>query len=192
MSVAPLECQVEQRDRRMRTNAEKESTREKKEAECKGLEAAEEMTCFVGSTKGNNSENQSLNSFQSDSGDDNAYHWDTSDWMPSAHLSDIEAAPNYETADGSSAHHGSTRKLETDYYLGGYDIDSDYPPPHQEDYLSQDQLPPPLPEDFQEHYDTLPKVQPRSVISTLSPDCWRRPQFHPSQYLPPHHLSQAK
>ncbi|XP_077154662.1 protocadherin Fat 3 isoform X5 [Ranitomeya variabilis] len=157
--------------------------------ECKGLEAAEEMTCFVGSTKGNNSENQSLNSFQSDSGDDNAYHWDTSDWMPSAHLSDIEEAPNYETADGSSAHHGSTRELETDYYLGGYDIDSDYPPPHQEDYLSQDQLPPPLPEDFQEHYDTLPKVQPRSVISTLSPDCRRRPQFHPSQYLPPHHLS---
>ncbi|XP_075054823.1 protocadherin Fat 3 isoform X5 [Mixophyes fleayi] len=157
--------------------------------DCKGLEAAEDMTCFVGSTKGSNSENQSLNSFQSDSGDDNAYHWDTSDWMPSARLSDIEEAPNYETADGSSAHHGSTRELETDYYLGGYDIDSDYPPPQHEDYLSQDQLPPPLPEDFQEHYDTLPKVQPRSVVNTLSPDCRRRPQFHPSQYLPPHHLS---
>ncbi|KAM9320567.1 protocadherin Fat 3 isoform 2-T2 [Gastrophryne carolinensis] len=188
--------------------------------DCKSLEAAEEVTCFVGSTKGSNSENQSLNSFQSDSGDDNAsivtvihlvnnvdnveteapsmdqgqnynraYHWDTSDWMPNAQLSDIEEAPNYEAADGSSAHHGSTRELESDYYLGGYDIDSDYPPPQHEDYLSQDQLPPPLPEDFQEHYDTLPKVQPRSVISTLSPDCRRRPEFHPSQYLPPHHLS---
>ncbi|XP_063807494.1 protocadherin Fat 3 isoform X5 [Pseudophryne corroboree] len=157
--------------------------------DCKGLDAAEDMTCFVGSTKGSNSENQSLNSFQSDSGDDNAYHWDTSDWMPGARLSDIEEAPNYEAADGTSAHHGSTRELETDYYLGGYDIDSDYPPPQHEDYLSQDQLPPPLPEDFQEHYDTLPKVQPRSVVDTLSPDCRRRPQFHPSQYLPPHHLS---
>ncbi|CAH2225513.1 protocadherin Fat 3 isoform X1, partial [Pelobates cultripes] len=189
--------------------------------DCKGLDAAEEMTCFVGSNKGSNSENQSLNSFQSDSGDDNAsivtvihlvnnvvdtieteasdmdqgqnynraYHWDTSDWMPSARLSDIEEAPNFETADGSSAHHGSTRELETDYYLGGYDIDSDYPPPQHEDYLSQDQLPPPLPEDFQDHYDTLPKSQPISVVSTLSPDCRRRPQFHPSQYLPPHHLS---
>ncbi|XP_073469084.1 protocadherin Fat 3 isoform X2 [Aquarana catesbeiana] len=177
--------------------------------DCRGLEPAEEVTCFVGSTKGSNSENQSLNSFQSDSGDDNAsivtvihlvnnvvdnieheaYHWDTSDWMPSARLSDIEEAPNYEAADGSSAHHGSTRELESDYYLGGYDIDSDYPPPQHEDYLSQDQLPPPLPEDFQEHYDTLPKVQPRSVVSTLSPDSRRRPQFHPSQYLPPHHLS---
>ncbi|XP_075448649.1 protocadherin Fat 3 isoform X3 [Ascaphus truei] len=189
--------------------------------DCKGLDAAEEMTCFVGSNKGSSSENQSLNSFQSDSGDDNAsivtvihlvnnvvdtieneasvmeqgqnynraYHWDTSDWMPSARLSDIEEVPNYETADGTSAHHGSTRELETDYYLGGYDIDSDYPPPQQEDYLSQDQLPPPLPEDYQEHYDTLPKSQPISVTSTLSPDCRRRPQFHPSQYLPPHHLS---
>ncbi|XP_068122905.1 protocadherin Fat 3 isoform X5 [Hyperolius riggenbachi] len=157
--------------------------------DCKGLDASEDVTCFVGSTKGSNSENQSLNSFQSDSGDDNAYHWDTSDWMPSARLSDIEEAPNYEAADGSSAHHGSTRELESDYYLGGYDIDSDYPPPHHEDYLSQDQLPPPLPEDFQEHYETLPKVHPRSVVNTLSPDCRRRPQFHPSQYLPPHHLS---
>ncbi|XP_053312519.1 protocadherin Fat 3 [Spea bombifrons] len=189
--------------------------------DCKGLDAAEEATCFVGSNKGSNSENQSLNSFQSDSGDDNAsivtvihlvnnvvdtieneapemdqgqnynraYHWDTSDWMPSARLSDIEEVPNYETADAASNHHGSTRELETDYYLGGYDIDSDYPPPQQEDYLSQDQLPPPLPEDFQEHYDTLPKAKPISVVSTLSPDCRRRPHFHPSQYLPPHHLS---
>ncbi|XP_053564600.1 protocadherin Fat 3 isoform X2 [Bombina bombina] len=155
----------------------------------KGLDAAEEVTCFVGSNKGSNSENQSLNSFQSDSGDDNAYHWDTSDWMPSARLSDIEEVPNYETADGTATHHGSTRELESDYYLGGYDIDSDYPPPQHEDYLSQDQLPPPLPEDYQEHYDTLPKCQPVTVVNTLSPDCRRRPQFHPSQYLPPHHLS---
>ncbi|KAM4700502.1 protocadherin Fat 3 isoform 2-T2 [Discoglossus pictus] len=187
----------------------------------KGKDAAEEVTCFVGSNKGSNSENQSLNSFQSDSGDDNAsivtvihlvnnvvdtieneasvmdqgqnynraYHWDTSDWMPSARLSDIEEVPNYETTDATSAHHGSTRELESDYYLGGYDIDSDYPPPQHEDYLSQDQLPPPLPEDYQEHYDTLPKAQPITVVNTLSPDCRRRPQFHPSQYLPPHHLS---
>ncbi|XP_041440520.1 protocadherin Fat 3 isoform X2 [Xenopus laevis] len=169
--------------------------------DCKELDATEEVTCFVGSNKGSNSENQSLNSFQSDSFDDNAsvmdqgqnynraYHWDTSDWMPNDHLSDIEEVPNYETTDGTSAHHGSTRELETDYYLGGYDIDSDYPPPQHEDYLSQDQLPPPLPDDFQEHYDTLPKSQPISVASTLSPNCIRRPQFHPSQYLPPHHLS---
>uniref|UniRef100_A0A672TWI0 Protocadherin Fat 3 n=1 Tax=Strigops habroptila TaxID=2489341 RepID=A0A672TWI0_STRHB len=157
----------------------------------------QEVTCFAGSNKGSNSEVQSLSSFQSDSGDDNgknavvlfpaaAYHWDTSDWMPSARLSDIEEVPNFETADGGSAHHGSTRELETDYYLGGYDIDSDYPPPHEEEFLTQDQLPPPLPEDYPDQYETLPPSQPVSMASTLSPDCRRRPHFHPSQYLPPH------
>uniref|UniRef100_A0ACB8FGU9 Bahd acyltransferase n=1 Tax=Sphaerodactylus townsendi TaxID=933632 RepID=A0ACB8FGU9_9SAUR len=115
-----------------------------------------------------------------------AYHWDTSDWMPSARLSDIEEVPNYETTDGGSVHHGSTRELETDYYLGGYDIDSDYPPPHEEEFLNQDQLPPPLPEDYPDHYEALPPSQSISMASTLSPDCRRRPQFHPSQYLPPH------
>ncbi|XP_008170058.2 protocadherin Fat 3 isoform X1 [Chrysemys picta bellii] len=188
--------------------------------ESKEVDDAEEVTCFAGSNKGSNSEVQSLSSFQSDSGDDNAsivtviqlvnnvvdtienevsvmdqgqnynraYHWDTSDWMPSARLSDIEEVPNYETADGGSVHHGSNRELETDYYLGGYDIDSDYPPPHEEEFLSQDQLPPPLPEDYPDQYETLPPSQPVSMASTLSPDCRRRPQFHPSQYLPPHQL----
>ncbi|KAJ6664914.1 hypothetical protein lerEdw1_005886, partial [Lerista edwardsae] len=154
--------------------------------ESKGVDDMEEVTCFSGSNKGSNSEVQSLSSYQSDSGDDNAYHWDTSDWMPSARLSDIEEVPNYETADGGSVHHGSTRELETDYYLGGYDIDSDYPPPHDEEFLHQDQLPPPLPEDFPDQYEALPPSQPASMASTLSPDCRRRPQFHPSQYLPPH------
>ncbi|EPY83038.1 protocadherin Fat 3 [Camelus ferus] len=145
-----------------------------------------EVTCFAGSNKGSNSEVQSLSSFQSDSGDDNAYHWDTSDWMPGARLSDIEEVPNYENQEGGSAHQGSTRELESDYYLGGYDIDSEYPPPHEEEFLSQDQLPPPLPEDFPDQYEALPPSQPVSLASTLSPDCRRRPQFHPSQYLPPH------
>ncbi|XP_028656255.1 protocadherin Fat 3a isoform X1 [Erpetoichthys calabaricus] len=116
-----------------------------------------------------------------------AYHWDTSDWMPGTRLPNIEEVPNYEAGDGSSAPMGSSRELETDYYLGGYDIDSDFPPPHDEVFLSQDQLPPPLPEEYQDHYDTLPAPQPASVESTLSSSSSRqRPQFHPSQYLPPH------
>ncbi|MBN3316900.1 FAT3 protein, partial [Atractosteus spatula] len=115
-----------------------------------------------------------------------AYHWDTSDWMPSTRLPDIEEVPSYEAGENSSAHLGSTRELETDYYLGGYDIDSDYPPPQEEEFLSQDQLPPPLPEEYQEQYDTLPAPQPVSVESTLSTNSRQRPRFHPSQYLPPH------
>lgn len=108
--------------------------------------------------------------------------------MPGARLSDIEEMPNYESQDGGSAHQGSTRELESDYYLGGYDIDSEYPPPHEEEFLSQDQLPPPLPEDFPEQYEALPPSQPASLAGTMSPDCKRRPRFHPSQYLPPHPL----
>ncbi|XP_053279440.1 protocadherin Fat 3a [Pleuronectes platessa] len=167
--------------------------------EGKMVDMAEELTCFSGSNKGSNSEVQSLSSFQSDSCDDNAYHWDTSDWMPSTRLSDIEEVPSYETGPGSEVAgsvprlEGSTRELESDYYLGGYDIDSDYPPPHEE-FLSQDQLPPPLPtgEDYPEPYAPLPTNPPASKESTLSSGGTglqhSRPHFHPSQYLPPHQL----
>uniref|UniRef100_A0A8D3CRY4 Protocadherin Fat 3 n=1 Tax=Scophthalmus maximus TaxID=52904 RepID=A0A8D3CRY4_SCOMX len=167
---------------------------------CKMVDMAEEVTCFSGSNKGSNSEVQSLSSFQSDSCDDNAYHWDTSDWMPSTRLSNIEEVPGYETGPASEVASsaarlgGSTRELESDYYLGGYDIDSDYPPPHEEEFLSQDQLPPPLPtgEDYPEPYAPLPTNPPVSKESTLSSGSTghqhSRPHFHPSQYLPPHQL----
>ncbi|XP_069022569.1 protocadherin Fat 3a isoform X6 [Embiotoca jacksoni] len=129
-----------------------------------------------------------------------AYHWDTSDWMPSTRLSDIEEVPGYETGPNNDVAAsaprlgGSTRELESDYYLGGYDIDSDYPPPHEEEYLSQDQLPPPLPtgEDYPEPYTPLPANPPVSKESTLSSGSAgyqpARSHFHPSQYLPPHQL----
>ncbi|KAK0149004.1 Protocadherin Fat 3 [Merluccius polli] len=185
--------------------------------EGKMVDMAEEVTCFSGSNKGSNSEVQSLSSFQSDSCDDNAYHWDTSDWMPSTRLPDIEEIPGYEAggpaslgANGRSASNpllgggGSTRELESDYYLGGYDIDSDYPPPHEDQFLCQDQLPPPLPsastgsEDYPESYGgTSPgdAGQSASKDSTLSSashsnshSADARPHFHPSQYLPPHQL----
>uniref|UniRef100_A0A8C1WP23 FAT atypical cadherin 3a n=1 Tax=Cyprinus carpio TaxID=7962 RepID=A0A8C1WP23_CYPCA len=107
-----------------------------------------------------------------------AYHWDTSDWLPSTRLPDIEEVPTYETGEVGVA-------LESDYYLGGFDIDSDYPPPQEEEFMSQDQLPPPLPT---EEYDTSPTNQPVSRESTLSGDRKPRPHFHPSQYLPPHQL----
>uniref|UniRef100_A0A3P8YCB2 FAT atypical cadherin 3a n=1 Tax=Esox lucius TaxID=8010 RepID=A0A3P8YCB2_ESOLU len=150
--------------------------------------------------KGSNSEVHSLSSFQSDSCDDNAYHWDTSDWMPNSRLPDIEEVPSYEASGGSSRLGGSTRELESDYYLGGYDIDSDFPPPHEEEFLTQDQLPLPLPTPLEEYqdppYDTLPagSTHPPSKESTLSgsESAGRhrspRPHFHPSQYLPPHQL----
>ncbi|KAL2096237.1 hypothetical protein ACEWY4_008385 [Coilia grayii] len=172
-----------------------------------------EETCFGGSHKSSNSEVQSLSSFQSDSCDDNAsivtvirlvndavdtienevsvmdqtqaynrvYHWDTSDWMPSTRLPDIEEVSAYESADTSVAMTmGVGADLETDYYLGGaYDIDSETPPPQGEEL----QLSPPM---NSEHYDSLPASQPVSANTTLSRGQKARPQFHPSQYLPPH------
>ncbi|XP_035389998.1 protocadherin Fat 3a isoform X2 [Electrophorus electricus] len=174
------------------------------------VDMLEEVTCFSGSNKGSNSEVQSLSSFQSDSCDDNAsivtvirlvndavetienevsvmdqgqtysraYHWDTSDWLPSTRLPDIEEVPTYETGEVGVA-------LEADYYLGGFDIDSDYTPPQEEEFLSHDQLPPPLPT---EEYESIPANQPVSTQSTLSGGRGSRPNFHPSQYLPPHQL----
>uniref|UniRef100_A0A8C3AA70 FAT atypical cadherin 3a n=1 Tax=Cyclopterus lumpus TaxID=8103 RepID=A0A8C3AA70_CYCLU len=183
---------------------------------CKMVDMAEEVTCFSGSNKGSNSEVQSLSSFQSDSCDDNgktlplhqirnaawfSYHWDTSDWMPSTRLSDIEevvpgyeAGPVSEVAGSAPRLGGCTRELESDYYLGGYDIDSDYPHPHEEEFLSQDQLPPPLPtgEEYAEPYTPLPTnpaVSKESTMSSGSAELQHtRPHFHPSQYLPPHQL----
>ncbi|XP_055003987.1 protocadherin Fat 3a isoform X1 [Boleophthalmus pectinirostris] len=135
-----------------------------------------------------------------------AYHWDTSDWMPNTRLSDIEEAPGYEavptndasnssrgnpspapglTNSSSSQLTGSARELESDYYLGGYDIDSDYPPPQDEDLFSGDQLPVPLPsqvaEDYADSYTHISNSQQEGAKeNTLG--------FHPSQYLPPHQL----
>ncbi|XP_072119468.1 protocadherin Fat 3a isoform X1 [Mobula birostris] len=182
----------------------------------------EDAAGFTASTKGSSSEVQSLNSFQSDSCDDNAsvvtvirlvnddavdaieneavslmeegqnynraYHWDTSDWMPSTRLPNIQEVPHYEVADAAPVHHENVTALDTDYYLGGYDIDNDYPPPQDEEFLSQDQLPPPLPEDYQDQYEILQPHNTTSATNTLTSNGRRRPHFHPSQYLPPHQL----
>lgn len=117
--------------------------------------------------------------------------------MPSTRLSDIEEVPGYKEVPGSDVAvsapplGGNTRELESDYYLGGYDIDSDYPPPHEEEFLSQDQLPPPLPtaEDFPEACTSMPADPPvseESIMSSCTGCQHARPHFHPSQYLPPH------
>ncbi|KAM6933567.1 protocadherin Fat 3-like [Xenentodon cancila] len=125
-----------------------------------------------------------------------AYHWDTSDWMPSTRLSNIEES--YEAGLGSDAVTlapclgGGTHELESDYYLGGYDIDSDYPPTHQEEFLRQEQLSPPLPsgEDYPEPYiPLLTSLTKENILSSSSSRHQHtRPHFHPSQYLPPHQL----
>lgn len=122
--------------------------------------------------------------------------------MPSTRLSDIEEVPGCDREEGpcsevtvsATCPGGSTRELESDYYLGGYDIDSDYLPAHDEEFLSEDQLPPPLPtdEDFPEPYIVMPAKPLVSKKGTLSSGSnghqFDRPHIHQSRYLPPHHL----
>lgn len=129
-----------------------------------------------------------------------AYHWDTSDWMPSTRLSDIqevprnEACPASNVAGSSPCPEESTHELESDYYLGGYDIDSDYPLSHEEEFLSEDQNPPPLPtdEDFSEVYTPMLaklSVSNEGILSSGSNAChFASPDFLPNQYRPSHPL----
>lgn len=119
--------------------------------------------------------------------------------MPSTRLSDTEEEPHYEAAPGSDPASlapcpgAATSELESDYYLGGYDVDSDYPPPHEE-FLSHDQVPPPLPtgEDYPEPYTpllaSLPASKEAGQNSSSAMNQHARPHFHLSQYLPSHQI----
>ncbi|XP_077427254.1 protocadherin Fat 1a isoform X3 [Vanacampus margaritifer] len=122
----------------------------------------EESACHPFNTRGSMSEVQSLSSFQSESCDDNesflarelkntrGYHWDTSDWMPSVQLPGIKEFPQYELVESPPATlYSDPSAMDTDYYPGGYDIESDFPPP-PDDFPSGDELPPPP-----EYGDTL-------------------------------------
>lgn len=115
--------------------------------------------------------------------------------MPSSKLSSFEEVPGYDARLGSGAAGTATcpgdtaHELESDYYLGGYDIDSDCPSSHVEEFLSEDPLPPPLPtdEDFPELYMPITSVSSDSTLSSGSNRCQNTRQ-HPSQNLSPHQL----
>ncbi|XP_061100562.1 protocadherin Fat 1a isoform X2 [Conger conger] len=164
---------------------------------CLAKKGMDDIGCHAYNTRGSMSEVQSLSSFQSESCDDNesfsahepknsrGYHWDTSDWMPSVQLPGIQEYPQYEVVEAPSTLYNDPSVLDTDYYPGGYDIESDFPPP-PDDFPTHDELPP-LP-DYGERYDTL--QPPRSTPPPASPSSGRgRPspqQQRPGQYSPAH------
>ncbi|XP_061882625.1 protocadherin Fat 1a isoform X3 [Entelurus aequoreus] len=151
-------------------------------------------------TRGSMSEVQSLSSFQSESCDDNAsivtvihfanaivgtvegegYHWDTSDWMPSVQLPGIK---EYEVVESPPATlYGDPSAMDTDYYPGGYDIESDFPPP-PEDFPSGDDLPPPPPPE----YGDTPRPSTRGMDAEGVRPRPAPPQLYAlKQYLPQH------
>lgn len=111
--------------------------------------------------------------------------------MPSSKLSSFKDVPGYEARPGSGAAGAATsHELESDYYLGGYDIDNDCPSSHVEEFLSEEPLPPPLPtdEDFPELYMPITSVSSDSTLSSGSNRCQDSTQ-PPSQSLSkPHQL----
>lgn len=112
------------------------------------------------------------------------YHWDTSDWMPSVQLPGIQEFPHYEVVESPAPQYNDPSAIDTDYYPGGFDIESDFPPP-PEDFPANDDLPP-LPE-YGDRCDTL-----RSLNRDLEkPGSMRQrpalPQLYSlNQYLPHH------
>ncbi|XP_066515899.1 protocadherin Fat 1a isoform X2 [Hoplias malabaricus] len=146
---------------------------------CLSKKAVEDSACQPYNTRGSMSEVQSLSSFQSESCDDNeslsppelknprGYHWDTSDWMPSVQLPGIQEFPQYEVVEAPPTLYTDPALLDTDYYPGGYDIESDFPPP-PDDFPSQDDLPPPPPLGPEFSYDSLRSPSSRGFEGTPS------------------------
>lgn len=82
------------------------------------------------------------------------YHWDTSDWMPSVQLPGIQEFPQYEVVESPAPLYSDPSAIDTDYYPGGFDIESDFPPPPEDFPVNDDLPPPPLPE-YSDRCDTL-------------------------------------
>ncbi|XP_036372790.1 protocadherin Fat 1a isoform X3 [Megalops cyprinoides] len=167
---------------------------------CLMKKPVDDSACQAYNTRGSMSEVQSLSSFQSESCDDNesfsahdlknsrGYHWDTSDWMPSVQLPGIQEYPQYEVVEAPGPLYSDPSILDTDYYPGGYDIESDFPPP-PDDFPAHEELPP-LP-DYGDRYETL--QPPRDPAPPASPGSSGRGRPSPQQqhrglgqYLPRH------
>ncbi|XP_017260678.1 protocadherin Fat 1a isoform X3 [Kryptolebias marmoratus] len=167
---------------------------------CLTKKPVEESACQPYNTRGSMSEVHSLSSFQSESCDDNesflahdlknprGYHWDTSDWMPSVQLPGIQEFPHYEVVEPPAPQYSDPSAIDTDYYPGGFDIDSDFPPPPDDFPVNDDLPPPPLPQ----YSDTLRSLgrdldQPGAGGSGVAHQRPALPQLYSfSQYLPHH------
>uniref|UniRef100_A0A8B9HJS1 FAT atypical cadherin 1a n=1 Tax=Astyanax mexicanus TaxID=7994 RepID=A0A8B9HJS1_ASTMX len=162
---------------------------------CLSKKVVEDSACHPYNTRGSMSEVQSLSSFQSESCDDNesfsphelknprGYHWDTSDWMPSVQLPGIQEFPQYEVVEAPPTLYNDPALLDTDYYPGGYDIESDFPPP-PDDFPPHDDLPLPPPSPATRALAGAPS-SPGGLAVTQRPPL---PQLYTlSPYLPHHH-----
>ncbi|XP_068134762.1 protocadherin Fat 1 isoform X2 [Hyperolius riggenbachi] len=162
---------------------------------CLSKKSLDEKPCHLYNPRESMSEIQSLSSFQSESCDDNesfavpevrnsrGYHWDTSDWMPSVQLPDIQEYPHYEVVE-EPPHYTDPNVIDTDYYPGGYDIENDFPPP-PEDFPLPDELPP-LPPEYSEQADSMQPLREMSTIGSMGSSTKSSQRFNLNKYLPHH------
>lgn len=121
------------------------------------------------------------------------YHWDTSDWMPSVQLPGIQEFPQYEVVESPAPLYSDPNAIDTDYYPGGFDIESDFPPP-PEDFPANDDLPPPPLPEYGDRCDTLRSLGRDLDMAPASPGgsggVRQRPAlpnlYSLNQYLPQH------
>ncbi|XP_077135758.1 protocadherin Fat 1 isoform X2 [Ranitomeya variabilis] len=169
---------------------------------CLSKKSLDEKPCHLYNPRESMSEIQSLSSFQSESCDDNesfsvpdvrnsrGYHWDTSDWMPSVQLPDIQEYPHYEVVEEPVPQYTDPNAIDTDYYPGGYDIESDFPPP-PEDFPLPDELPP-LPPEFAEQFDSMQPPREMVTIGSLGSSTKSSQRFNLNKYLPHHQYPVSK
>uniref|UniRef100_A0A8C4RJA1 EGF-like domain-containing protein n=1 Tax=Erpetoichthys calabaricus TaxID=27687 RepID=A0A8C4RJA1_ERPCA len=155
---------------------------------CLSKKPIEDSACHTYNTRGSMSEVHSLSSFQSELCDDNGYHWDTSDWMPNVQLPGIQEFPQYEVVEAPAPLYTDPNVIDTDYYPGGYDIESDFPPP-PDDFPLHDELPP-LPE-YDDQFESAPPVRDLSSAGSLGSSSQSRQHYNFSKYLAhPHYTTE--
>ncbi|XP_044311184.1 protocadherin Fat 1 isoform X1 [Varanus komodoensis] len=116
-----------------------------------------------------------------------AYHWDTSDWMPNVQLPGIQEYPNYEMVEEPAPLYTDPNSIDADYYPGGYDIESDFPPP-PDDFPVPDDLPP-LPPAYSDQFDSIQQSRDMPAVGSLGSSSRSRQRFNLNQYLPHHYAS---
>lgn len=113
--------------------------------------------------------------------------------MPSVQLPGIQEIPQYEAVESPAPLYTDPSAIDTDYYPGGFDIESDFPPPPEDFPASDDLLPPPMPE-YGDRCDTLRSLGRDLDPPPASPGGSARVRQRPAlpqlyslnQYLPQH------
>lgn len=112
--------------------------------------------------------------------------------MPSVQLPGIQECPQYEVVESPAPLYSDPSAIDTDYYPGGFDIESDFPPP-PEDFPANDDLPPPPLPEYGERCDTLRPLGRELDGAPGSPGVRQRPAlpqlYSLNQYLPQHSYS---